>query len=99
MNRLGVSLLEMTVVLLLLAVIAGVSGAALSSLRLPAGTSVARQLLAGRSRALLTGAAVRIERKDSSASSSQTPVLFLPDGRAIGNGVDPILGVIDRRAP
>jgi len=97
-NRFGFSLIEMTVVLLLLALIAGVSVAALWSLRAPPDSSGVGPLLVGRTRALVTGVPVRIARRGSDRDSSPAQVLFLPDGRAVGNGVDPIVGMVVRHA-
>jgi prepilin-type N-terminal cleavage/methylation domain-containing protein len=98
LNRRGVSLIEMTIVLLLLALMAGVSVAALWSLRAPPDSSGVGPLLAGRTRALVTGVPVRIARWGSDRDSSLAQVLFLPDGRAIGKGVDPIVGMVVRHA-
>ena len=97
MNRRGVSLMEMAVVLLLLGLMAGVSGAALWSLRIPSASAEGGLLVAGRGKALLTGVPVLVAERDSAGGGSPT-ALFLPDGRAIGSGIDPILGVTVRHA-
>jgi prepilin-type N-terminal cleavage/methylation domain-containing protein len=82
MNPKGFSLIEMVVVLILLGLSAGISASAISSLRVPATTAVAGALRAARGRALSSGRPVLVSDQ----------VLFLPDGRAIGPGVDPLNG-------
>jgi len=79
--RRGVTLLELVVTLALLALILGVSGLALASLRPTSRAEAEGRLRPARADAIRGGAAVRAES-----------VLFLPDGRAVGEGVDPLTG-------
>jgi prepilin-type N-terminal cleavage/methylation domain-containing protein len=81
-----VTLLELVVALAILGLILGVSGLALASLRPPAASEVTRVRQQARAEAIRTGTAVRADS-----------VLFLPDGRALGPGVDPLTGAV--RAP
>lgn len=80
------SLVEMLVVLVVMGIVAGVSAVAVGSLAAPPGV-VADPLADARARAIRSGAAVRARGDSSSA-----PVLFLPDGRVIGAGFDPLTG-------
>lgn len=79
----GVTLLELLVVLALFGILFGVSAVALSALKPPSKSDAVRAL----------------ERARMEAIQSGTPrtahgVLFLPDGRAIGPGVDPLTGAV-----
>ena len=85
----GLTLVEMIVALAIIGLIAGVSGLALGGLRPPRESGVIRELRRARAEAIRTGRRVRAESGDSTL----TTVLFLPDGRAIGPGVDPLTGV------
>jgi len=78
----GVTLIELIVALTLLALILSLSGLAVASLRPTPLVEVERSLRAARAEAIRSGVSVR-------ANS----VLFLPDGRAVGVGVDPLTGV------
>ena len=80
-QRHGVTLLELIVALALLAVILGVSGLALASLQPTSQAEAERRLRQARADAIRGGAPVRAES-----------VLFLPDGTAVGAGVDPLIG-------
>jgi len=80
-QRRGVTLLELIVSLALLAVILGVSGLALAGLRPTSRAGAEGRLRQARADAIRGGTAVRAES-----------VLFLPDGRAVGAGVDPLTG-------
>lgn len=77
----GVTLLELLVVLTILAVVLGVSGVALGALKAPRDSEAVLELRRVRVEAILAGAA-----------RSTHLVRFLPDGRAIGPGVDPLTG-------
>jgi prepilin-type N-terminal cleavage/methylation domain-containing protein len=105
-RRHGVTLIELLVGLVLLGLIFTVSGLALASLGSPAGSARIRQLEAARAQAILTGVPVLV-RGDSGitgvygsrsrplglpASGVPAQVLFLPDGRALGPGVDLLTG-------
>lgn len=81
MTRHGVTLIELLVVLVLLGLIFTVSGLALASLGAPRESARVRELAAARAQAIRSGRPVLA-----------APVLFLPDGRALGPGVDPLTG-------
>ena len=81
----GVTLVELLVVLVLLALLFAVSGLALASLSSPRDSARVRALAAARAKAIRSGVPV-------SLADSASSVLFLPDGRAIGPGVDPLTG-------
>ena len=88
----GVTLVELLVVLVLLGVMAGVSAVAVGSLRPPAGWRQAQELARTRAEAIRTGRALTV------TTESSATVRFLPDGRAIGQGVDLLTGeVLDAR--
>jgi prepilin-type N-terminal cleavage/methylation domain-containing protein len=89
----GVTLLELLVVLVILGVIVGISGLALTTLRTPREAAVLRTLRRGRAEAIRSGHPVRV-RTDSvpTGDLERSVVLFLPDGRAVGPGVDPLTG-------
>lgn len=79
----GFTLVELLVVTTLLAILYGVaSGAIASALQAPTGRDewMAR-LEEGRARAVLEGRAVAVW---PDSAHLQSPVLFLPDGRAVG---------------
>ena len=80
-RRHGVTLLELVVALALLAVILGVSGLAVATLRPTPLAEAERQLRRARADAIRGGVTVRAKS-----------VLFLPDGRSVGAGVDPLTG-------
>lgn len=77
----GVTLLEMLVVLALLGILFGVSTVALSALKPPS-----------KSDAVLALEHARVQAIHSGTPRTAIGVLFLPDGRAIGPGVDPLTG-------
>ncbi|HKV69637.1 MAG TPA: prepilin-type N-terminal cleavage/methylation domain-containing protein [Gemmatimonadales bacterium] len=81
----GVTLVELLVVLVLLGLLFAVSGLALASLGVPRDSARVRALEAARARAIRSGVPVSLVESASS-------VLFLPDGRALGPGVDPLTG-------
>jgi prepilin-type N-terminal cleavage/methylation domain-containing protein len=92
----GVTLIELLVVLVLLGVIFAVSGIALASLGSPRASTRVRQLQAARAHAIRFGLPV-LANEDSEIpggnhSPLPIPALFLPDGRALGPGVDPLTG-------
>ena len=88
MTRGGMTLVELTVVLLILSLLTGLSGLAVGRLRMSPVDPRETALRRARMEAIRSGAAVGV--RDSSS-----PVLFLPDGRAIGAGVDPLTGEPD----
>jgi prepilin-type N-terminal cleavage/methylation domain-containing protein len=95
-SRTGVTLIELLVVLTIFGLIFGISALALTSLRAPRESAVVRKLREARAAAIRTGMPVRVVL-DSSTEPSDRPtvrpsVAFLPDGRALGVGVDPLTG-------
>lgn len=88
----GFSLLEVLVVLVVLGLVLGVSGLAFASLRRPREAELTRELRRARSEAIRTGRPTATVIKHA---PRPTHVLFLPDGRAIGPGVDPLTGAPD----
>lgn len=81
----GATLIELLVVLVLLGLIFTVSGLALASLGAPKGSARLRVLDSARVQAIRTGVPVAI-------ADSGGRVVFLPDGRAFGLGLDPLTG-------
>lgn len=95
----GVTLLELLVVLVLLGVMFSVSGLALASLGTPKSSARVRVLEGARAQAIRSGVPVLVSADSLPASHFPlppspfpSPVLFLPDGRALGPGVDPLTG-------
>jgi prepilin-type N-terminal cleavage/methylation domain-containing protein len=84
--RRGVTLVELVVTLALLGLLSGLAAATLSGWRKSEPDARARLLSRARERAVRTGTRVRLD--DANGKS----VLFLPDGRAVGEGVDPLTG-------
>ncbi|MGH7754649.1 MAG: prepilin-type N-terminal cleavage/methylation domain-containing protein, partial [Gemmatimonadales bacterium] len=84
--RTGVTLVELLVVLVLLGLVAGVSGLAIASLRPPEGAGARREWERARTQAIRSGQAVVLDS-----------VRFLPDGRAVGPRADPLTGALDAR--
>ncbi len=85
----GFTLLEVIVVLVILGLIMGMSGVAFVALRAPGESNRAGELRRARSEAIQAGRPVSAGGNHSPLT---THVLFLPDGRAIGSGVDPLTG-------
>lgn len=79
----GTTLLELTVVLVLLGLIAGLAGGTLRTTRSPRRTD--SLLLEARRRAVRTGTPVKLHHGNGW-------ILLLPDGQARGQGVDPLTG-------
>jgi prepilin-type N-terminal cleavage/methylation domain-containing protein len=82
----GVTLVELMVVLAVLGVVAGISGLAVASLRPPVEAELSARLQRARGTAVRQGRAVTV------VGENGTKILFLPDGRVIGSGVDPWSG-------
>ncbi len=78
----GVTLLELLVVLTVLGVVLGVTGLAIGSLRAPL-----------ESEEILALRRARAEAIHSGAPRTAHGVRFFPDGRAIGQRVDPLTGI------
>lgn len=93
-RRGGFTLLEVIVVVAIIGLMFGVSGLAFASLRAPRASEWVRELRRAREAAIRTGKPVRARDllPPSTALSRPRPPLFLPDGRAIGPGVDPLTG-------
>jgi prepilin-type N-terminal cleavage/methylation domain-containing protein len=92
-NALGVTLIELLVVLLLLGIMTGVSGLALHALRAPERSRWAAVAAHARRAAIVTGHPV-VARDSTDSTTTEHAALFLPDGRAIGWGVDPLTGEV-----
>jgi prepilin-type N-terminal cleavage/methylation domain-containing protein len=82
----GTTLIELLVVLFILGFVAGVSAFAVMGFHRPVGTERAETLGHAHAQAIRSGRPVTV------AADSQTTIRFLPDGRAIGLGVDPFTG-------
>jgi type II secretory pathway pseudopilin PulG len=80
---LGITLVELIVVLAVVGLILGVGGLALASLKVPRESQDITALRRARAEAIRTG--IR-----TTGDAQRT--LFLPDGRAIGPGLDPLTG-------
>ncbi len=85
----GFTLVEVIVVVAILGLVAGMSGLAFVGLRSPRESERVRDLWRARAAAIQTGRPV-IAADDH--APRPTHVLFLPDGRAIGPGADPLTG-------
>ena len=85
----GVTLVELLVVIVIFGLITGVSGLAFASLRVPRESALVATARVARAEAIRTGRPVALRLE----SLRRRPViLFLPDGRAFGPGVDPLTG-------
>ena len=82
----GVTLLELLVVLTILGLMLGVCGLAFGSLRVPR-----------ESEELADFRRAHVEAIQSGIARTARGVRFLPDGRAIGVGVDRLTGISDAR--
>jgi prepilin-type N-terminal cleavage/methylation domain-containing protein len=86
---LGFTLLEVIVVIAIIGLTVGMTGLAFVGLRTPRESEVAGDLRRARAEAIRSGRPVM---GGSNRALSTAHVLFLPDGRAIGAGADPITG-------
>jgi prepilin-type N-terminal cleavage/methylation domain-containing protein len=82
--RRGATLVELMVTVAVLGLLAGLAAVSVQALRPPETTERDDALAEARARAVRTGQPVRVR--------GEAPVLFLPDGRAVGNDVDPLTG-------
>lgn len=82
--RRGTTLIELVVTLAVMGMLAGLAAASIAALRPPKTDERLRDLARARGQAIRSGIAVRVE--------GTSPVLFLPDGRAVGRGLDPLTG-------
>lgn len=87
----GVTLIELITALAILGLVVGISGVALASLRFPRESETARELQRARIAAIRTGRPVIVV--GHLAPDTGHRFLFLPDGRAVGPGLDPLTGV------
>jgi len=90
----GFTIVELMVVIAILGLTLAVSGLALASLRAPPESAWIRELRRARVEAIRTGVAARAASPlpPLTALHRSGPPLFLPDGRALGPGVDPLTG-------
>jgi prepilin-type N-terminal cleavage/methylation domain-containing protein len=89
----GVTLVELLVVLTILGLILAISGVALASLRAPREAALVRALREARAKAIRTGKPVRVVLDSPTVQQPNRLTAFLlPDGRAIGPGLDPLTG-------
>lgn len=97
----GFTLLELMVVLALMSVTLGVTGLAFTTLHVPPVSGRVRALARARTEAIRTGRPVRSVIRTPPAVPVVIPPapLFLPDGRALGPGVDPLTGAPIDSAP
>ncbi len=92
-RRAGFTIVELMVALAILGLTLAVSGLALASLKAPPESAWIRELRRARTEAIRTGAAVRASSPPPFTGLHRPrPPLFLPDGRALGPGVDPLSG-------
>lgn len=81
----GFTILELMVALTVLGLLSGVSALAFRSLRRPNGSDPIQRMATAQREAVRSGHSVGI-------SLGRDTVLFLPDGRAVGRGADPLTG-------
>jgi prepilin-type N-terminal cleavage/methylation domain-containing protein len=87
---LGFTVVEVIVVVAIFGFIAGMSGLAFVTLRAPRQSELVHELRRARAEAIQTGRPVV---SGNHRAPRTAHVLFLPDGRALGPGVDPFTGV------
>lgn len=86
--------MELIVALSLSSLILAMTVLAVTSLQQPAGGARRRLIAEARARAIRTGMPIVVVTRARDVDSSPVErVLLLPDGRAIGSGVDPLTGV------
>ena len=97
-TRDGYTLVEVIVVLALIGLVVGIGGLALASLKVPRESESVRAMRDARTKAIRTGDPVSLTFPIlDTGLNKRTTHLFLPDGRAIGPGLDPLTGVPDAR--
>ncbi len=86
--------MELIVVVAIVGLVFTVTGLAFSTLRTPRDADWVRELRRAREAAIRSGTPVRARGPlpTSTALYRPLPPLFLPDGRAIGPGADPLTG-------
>lgn len=98
--RAGFTLAEMLVVILILGLSAGVTVLSVAALKPPLQSDRARVVRNARAEAIQMGREVEVDADTSAAASDvggedgRGLIRFLPDGRAIGPGVDPWTGAL-----
>jgi len=85
----GFTLAEVIVVVAIMGLVFGVSGLAFLSLQAPRSSKRVAALRHARAQAVLTGRPVDVGDHRSPLTAH---ALFLPDGRALGTGIDPLTG-------
>jgi len=100
-SRRGFTLIEVVVALALLGLFFGMSGLALASLRVPSSAANTRKLSDARAQAIRIGRPVLVAVTHPDDGENHAPrsthLLFLPDGRAVGEGVDALTGAPNGR--
>jgi len=97
-RRRGYTLVEVIVVLALISLVVGIAGLAFASLKAPQESTWVRAIRDARTSAVRTGHSVNLSAAHLDTGlnhSPRTTHLFLPDGRVIGPGVDPLTGSPD----
>jgi prepilin-type N-terminal cleavage/methylation domain-containing protein len=91
----GFTVVELMVVLAIFGLTLGVSGLAVASFKAPHESAWIREMRRARVEAIRTGVPTRavIPSPTSTGLHQPPPLLFLPDGRAIGADADPLTGV------
>lgn len=90
--RRGITLLELIVTLVVIGIALGIGSVAMRRGREPALTPADSVLHAARGRAIREGRIVRVAIPSLAGEPKQ--YLFLPDGRAVGPGLDPLTGLL-----
>lgn len=85
----GFTFLEVVVVIAIIGLTVGITGLAFVGLRAPRESDRVSELRRARTQAIRTGRPVI---SDNNRAPRTAHVLFLPDGRAIGTGADPLTG-------
>jgi prepilin-type N-terminal cleavage/methylation domain-containing protein len=93
-QRSAFTLVELLMVIAVLGLISGIAGLTLASRRTPRDSEWLRELRRARSEAIRTGMPVWARNLVPPHTDSHGLIspLFLPDGRAVGAGVDPLTG-------
>ena len=92
----GVTLVELLVAISIVGMIVSLTGLAFFSLRTSGASTLQGELQDARARALRTGRPVAFP---AFGAPARPTVLFLPDGRSIGEGADPLTGAPIGSAP
>lgn len=95
MHASGFTLVETMVVLAILGMMVAMSGLAIVSLRPNPRDEALRELARARAAAIRTGNRVVVTHD----AQRTTRIVFLPDGRAFGSGLDPLTGALRDSLP